>query len=274
MRFLTWLLTNAIALAVAAWLIDGIRFTGTDDTSEKILPLLVVALILGAVSSFVKPVLQILSIPFIIVTLGLFLLVINALMPMLTGWVADTIGVDFEVTGFWPGGRRRDRDHRRHLGGRQPDRARRRSDEPAPDAADAPTPRPLLRRAWSASATSAAPRWPTSSSPRGSRRPGSPDGWPSSASGTGDWHVGNPMDARAAATLTAAGRPLAHRARHWSTTPGSGSIDLVLAMDGSNLADVGGAGEQDGCSATSIRSNRVARCRTRTAVGTTASRRC
>lgn len=102
MRFLTWLLTNAIALAVAAWLIDGIRFTGTDDTSEKILPLLVVALILGAVSSFVKPVLQILSIPFIIVTLGLFLLVINALMLMLTGWVADTIGVDFEVTGFWP----------------------------------------------------------------------------------------------------------------------------------------------------------------------------
>ncbi len=53
------------------------------------LPLLLVALILGAVTSFVKPLLQILSIPFIIVTLGLFLLVINALMLMLTGWLAE-----------------------------------------------------------------------------------------------------------------------------------------------------------------------------------------
>lgn len=64
------------------------------------------------------------------------------------------------------------------------------------------------------------------------------------SSGTGDWHVGNPMDARAAATLTAAGYdPSLHRARHWSTA-WLDEHDLVLAMDGSNLADVGGAGER------------------------------
>lgn len=105
MRFLSWLVTNAVALAVAAWLFEGIRFTGpTEGQAElehKIVPLLLVALILGVVTSFVKPVLQILSIPFIILTLGLFLLVINALMLMLTGWLAGQLDIGFEVTGFW-----------------------------------------------------------------------------------------------------------------------------------------------------------------------------
>lgn len=106
MRFLTWLLTTAIAVATAAWLIDGIRFEGPDSGSaelqEKLLPLILVSLLLGLVSSVVKPVLTILSIPFIIVTLGLFLLVINAAMLMLTGWLADQFDIGFEVTGFWP----------------------------------------------------------------------------------------------------------------------------------------------------------------------------
>jgi putative membrane protein len=105
-RFLSWLITTAIALAVAAWLIDGIRFTGPtagqEEIKHKLVPLLVVALILGIVSSFVKPVLTILSIPFIIVTLGLFLLVINAAMLMLTGWLAEQLDIGFRVSGFWP----------------------------------------------------------------------------------------------------------------------------------------------------------------------------
>jgi putative membrane protein len=105
-RFLTWLLTTAIAVATAAWLIDGIRFSGPDsgtaEIQEKLLPLILVSLLLGLISSFVKPVLTILSIPFIIVTLGLFLLVINAAMLMLTGWLADKLDIGFEVTGFWP----------------------------------------------------------------------------------------------------------------------------------------------------------------------------
>lgn len=106
MRFLTWLLTTAIAVATAAWLIDGIRFSGPDsgtaEIQEKLLPLILVSLLLGLISSFVKPVLTILSIPFIIVTLGLFLLVINAAMLMLTAWLADKLDIGFDVTGFWP----------------------------------------------------------------------------------------------------------------------------------------------------------------------------
>jgi putative membrane protein len=105
-RFLTWLVTTAIALAVAAWLVEGIRFTGPAhgqaELKHKLVPLLLVALILGVVTSFVKPVLTILSIPFIILTLGLFLLVINAAMLLLTGWLAEQLDIGFVVTGFWP----------------------------------------------------------------------------------------------------------------------------------------------------------------------------
>ena len=100
---MTWLFTNAVALAAAAWLIDGIKFTpGNAPTSEKIVPLLLVALILGAVTAFVKPVLKVLSFPLILLTLGLFLLVINAGMLLLTDAIAEAADIGFKVTGFWP----------------------------------------------------------------------------------------------------------------------------------------------------------------------------
>lgn len=100
---MTWLFTNAVALAAAAWLIDGIKFTpGNAPTSEKIVPLLLVALILGAVTAFVKPVLKVLSFPLILLTLGLFLLVINAGMLLLTDAIAEAVDIGFKVTGFWP----------------------------------------------------------------------------------------------------------------------------------------------------------------------------
>ena len=106
MRFLSWLVTTALAVAAAAWLLDGIVFEGPttwpDEFTEKLVPLLLVALILGVVTSFVKPILTLLSIPFIIVTLGLFLLVINAAMLRLTSWLADELDIGFTVTGWWP----------------------------------------------------------------------------------------------------------------------------------------------------------------------------
>ncbi len=105
MRYVTWLLSTAAALAVATWLIDGIYFTGPTsgmaEVKHKILPLLLVSLILGVVSSFVKPVVTFFSIPFIVLTIGLFLLVINALMLMLTAWIAGGVGIGFHVDGFW-----------------------------------------------------------------------------------------------------------------------------------------------------------------------------
>jgi putative membrane protein len=104
-RFVTWLLTTAAGVAVATWLLDGIYFTGPHsgqaELNHKIVPLLLVALILGLVSNFVRPVVTFFSIPFIIFTLGLFLLVINALMLMLTAWIAGGVGIGFHVQGFW-----------------------------------------------------------------------------------------------------------------------------------------------------------------------------
>ena len=103
---MSWLLTTAVALAVATLLIDGIYFTGPvhgqDEIKHKLVPLLLVALIFGLITSFVKPILTFLSIPFIVLTLGLFLLVINAGLLLLTGWLADKLDIGFEVTGFWP----------------------------------------------------------------------------------------------------------------------------------------------------------------------------
>jgi putative membrane protein len=92
LRFIGWLATNAVSVAAAAWIFDGIYFgtasnTATQDWTDKIWPLLFVALVVGIVNSFVRPIINFLSIPFIIVTLGLFLLLTNAL--------------DFTVSGFW-----------------------------------------------------------------------------------------------------------------------------------------------------------------------------
>jgi protein-tyrosine phosphatase len=65
-----------------------------------------------------------------------------------------------------------------------------------------------------------------------------------SSSGTGDWHVGDPMDRRAAATLTDAGYdPSRHRARQYDHARRT-SFDLLLAMDATNLADIGGRDER------------------------------
>lgn len=105
MRFVTWLATYAVGLAVAAWLLDGIWFDGASNGSaevqDKVLPLLGVALILGLVSTFIEPVIKLLSLPFIILTLGFLLLVINALMLLLTTRLADAFDLGFHVDGFW-----------------------------------------------------------------------------------------------------------------------------------------------------------------------------
>jgi putative membrane protein len=99
-RFLIWVVVNAGALAVAAWLLDGIRVSG-DTTEEKAITLAVVALIFGLVNAIVEPIVKLFSLPFIILTLGLFLIVINALMLLLTSWISEQIGQRFVVDGFW-----------------------------------------------------------------------------------------------------------------------------------------------------------------------------
>ena len=100
MRFIVRVLAGAVALAVAAWLIGGISF-GPGTTSEKALTLLAVAVIFGLVNAIVRPIARLLSIPLLILTLGLFTFVVNALMLLLTAWIASQFDLAFEVDGFW-----------------------------------------------------------------------------------------------------------------------------------------------------------------------------
>lgn len=91
---------NACALAVAAWLFAGIAINGSSER-DRLLTLLLVALIFGVVNVFIRPVVALLSLPLYLLTLGLFYFVVNALMLWLTSWLADVVDLGFHVRGFW-----------------------------------------------------------------------------------------------------------------------------------------------------------------------------
>ena len=99
MRILIWVVVNALALAAAAGLLTGITLTGQTDT-ERAVTLVLVALVFGVVNAVVRPVVKVLSLPFIILTLGLLIFVINALMLLLTSWLSEQLGLGFHVDGF------------------------------------------------------------------------------------------------------------------------------------------------------------------------------
>ncbi len=95
MQFIVRLLINAAALWVAIQLIGGISHTGGLGS------LLGVALVFGIVNAFIRPLIKALTIPVILLTLGLFTLVINGLMLWLTSALSNTLGLGFHVSGFW-----------------------------------------------------------------------------------------------------------------------------------------------------------------------------
>jgi putative membrane protein len=99
-NFIVKTLANAGALLVAIWLIKDITLTG-NSTGHKVLTLILVALVFGVVNWLVKPVVKVLSFPLFILTLGLITLVVNALMLLLTSWLADKLSLNVHVEGFW-----------------------------------------------------------------------------------------------------------------------------------------------------------------------------
>lgn len=101
MRFVIVWLTTAVALWITT-AIPGIDLTGT-STARNALTLIAVALIFGLVNAIIKPVIQIVGCALYVLTLGLFALVVNAGLFLLTGWLASEIGLPFHVSGFWPG---------------------------------------------------------------------------------------------------------------------------------------------------------------------------
>jgi putative membrane protein len=98
-KILIRIVTTAIALW-AATLLGGIALT-TASTPRKAGTLIVVAVIFGLINAFLKPIVKTFGCVFYILTLGLFALVVNALLLLLASWAADKMNLPFHVDGFW-----------------------------------------------------------------------------------------------------------------------------------------------------------------------------
>jgi len=96
MRFLLRLLATAAALWIATQIVSGVEHTGPWTS------LLLVALVFGLLNAVVRPILKLLTCPLILLTLGLFTFVINALMLWLTSAISESLGLGFHVSGFVP----------------------------------------------------------------------------------------------------------------------------------------------------------------------------
>lgn len=92
---LRWLISS-LAIFAAVWIVPGIEFTGPGWQ------LGIVAIVFGLLNALIRPLLVILTCPLILLTLGLFGLVINALLLGLASELSRGLGIDFTVNGFWP----------------------------------------------------------------------------------------------------------------------------------------------------------------------------
>lgn len=93
-RLVIRLLINAVAVWVASHIVPGISHL------DQLSSLLLVALILGIVNALIKPLFEIITCPIEVLTLGLFTLIINALMLGLTAWIAQQLNIPFRIDGF------------------------------------------------------------------------------------------------------------------------------------------------------------------------------
>jgi len=95
-------LVNGVALWVAAHLVQGIQLAGSHaSTSSQFVTLLWVAVIFAVLNALIKPIMTVLSLPVIILTLGLFALIVNAVMLELTSWFAGQFNLAFHVDQFF-----------------------------------------------------------------------------------------------------------------------------------------------------------------------------
>ena len=101
MKFLLKVIINAVAIWLATLLLYGLEVVGGDETAQRVLVFLVVALVFGLVNAVVKPVVKLLSLPLYILTLGLFTLVVNAAMLWLVGWLSEQTEYGLRIDTFW-----------------------------------------------------------------------------------------------------------------------------------------------------------------------------
>jgi putative membrane protein len=85
---------NAIAIWVATQIVPGIAY-------DSIVSLIGIALVFGLINAFLRPILRLLTCPLMLATLGLFTLILNALLFLITAWLGRAVGLGFHVEGFW-----------------------------------------------------------------------------------------------------------------------------------------------------------------------------
>ncbi|GHH70268.1 hypothetical protein GCM10017673_21860 [Streptosporangium violaceochromogenes] len=100
MRIIIKVLAVAAALWAATELVNGITVSAS-TTPNKIGTLVAVALVFGVVNAVLKPIIKLLGCAFYVLTLGLFALVVNAGLLLLTSWIAAQLHLPFHVDGFW-----------------------------------------------------------------------------------------------------------------------------------------------------------------------------
>ncbi len=100
--FLVRAAVTGLALWVVTLIVPGINFVGGDTTVQKVGIVFVVAVIFGLVNAIIKPIVSLLSLPLYVLTLGLFHVVVNALMLWITAWITDhTTHWGLQIDRFW-----------------------------------------------------------------------------------------------------------------------------------------------------------------------------
>jgi putative membrane protein len=98
--FFVRVFVSGVGIWIAAAIVPGVEL-GEAPFTDQALTVLVVALIFGAVNAVLGPMLRLLTFPLFVLTLGLFSLVVNALLLWFTGWLAQQVDLAFSVAGFW-----------------------------------------------------------------------------------------------------------------------------------------------------------------------------
>lgn len=96
-----WAITVA-AFFAAEWFVNNVAWERDRWLTDGVGPVLIAAALYVVVRAVTRPVLIFLTCPLQLLTLGLFLLVVNAIIVLITEWVCDVLGVDFAIDGFWP----------------------------------------------------------------------------------------------------------------------------------------------------------------------------
>lgn len=100
MRWIIKIVVNAVAIWVATAIVPGVDLTA-DDTLHTVLSFAVVGALFGIVNTIIKPIVSLFALPFIILTLGLMIFIINALMLKLVDWMSGAIGINFSSGDFF-----------------------------------------------------------------------------------------------------------------------------------------------------------------------------